>query len=67
SAHYIDKDWKLQNLLINFVQIYRQHTGENIMNTFVSALQNFSIHIKIMGITTNNTSNNITFINALHK
>ncbi|GES82755.1 zinc finger BED domain-containing protein RICESLEEPER 2-like [Rhizophagus clarus] len=65
TAHYVDKNWKLQNLLIDFVQIFGQHTGENIKNTFVSALQNLSIHTKVLGITTDNASNNFTFINAL--
>ncbi|GES72958.1 zinc finger BED domain-containing protein RICESLEEPER 2-like [Rhizophagus clarus] len=65
TAHYVDKNWKLQNLLIDFVQIFGQHTGENIKNTFVSALQNLSIHTKVLGITTDNASNNLTFINAL--
>ena len=48
TAHYVDKNWKLQNLLIDFVQIFGQHTGENIKNTFVSALQNLSIHTKVI-------------------
>ncbi|RGB42931.1 hypothetical protein C1646_601202, partial [Rhizophagus diaphanus] len=41
TTHYINKDWKLQNLLLDFVQIYEYYTGENIMNTFVFTLQNF--------------------------
>lgn len=47
TAHYIDNNWKLQSLLIDFVQIFGQHTGENIKNTFVFALQNLSIHTKV--------------------
>ena len=30
TTHYIDKNWKLQNILVDFIQIFGSHSGENI-------------------------------------
>jgi hypothetical protein len=47
TAHFIDKNWKLQNLLIDFVQIFGSHTAVNINNTFVFAVQELLIDTKV--------------------
>lgn len=47
TAHFIDKEWKLQNLIIDFIQIWGTHTGENIKNIFVKILEDFRIHTKV--------------------
>ena len=47
TAHFMDKEWKLQSILLDFVQIWGPHTGENIKNIFISCLENFKIQIKI--------------------
>ena len=30
TAHFIDKEWKLQNIIVDFIQVCGAHTGENI-------------------------------------
>jgi hypothetical protein len=47
TAHFIDINWKLQNTLIDFIQINDSHSGENIKDTFVLALENLSIENKV--------------------
>jgi hypothetical protein len=47
TAHYIDKEWKLQNIVIDFIQIWDTHTGENIKEIFVSSLEKFMIKTKV--------------------
>ncbi len=47
TAHFINKKWELQNIIIYFIQIYDSHTGENIKNVFVSCLDNLLIQNKI--------------------
>jgi hypothetical protein len=47
TAHYIDKEWKLQNIVIDFIQIWGTHTGENIKEIFVSSLEKFMIKTKV--------------------
>ncbi|CAB4446773.1 unnamed protein product [Rhizophagus irregularis] len=67
TAHYIDNDWKLRNVLVDFIQIFGKHMGENIKNTFMTGISKLSLQNKIMGITTDNAANNLTFIDALAK
>ncbi|CAB4421281.1 unnamed protein product [Rhizophagus irregularis] len=67
TAHYINNDWKLRNVLVDFIQIFGKHTGENIKNTFMTGISKLSLQNKIMGITTDNAANNLTFIDALAK
>jgi len=47
TAHFINENWELQNVLVDFIQIHGSHTGENIKNTFVSGLNNLSIQNKV--------------------
>ena len=47
TAYFINKKWKLQNIIIDFIQIHDSHTGENIKNVFVSCLDNLLIQNKI--------------------
>ena len=48
TTHYIDKNWKLQNILVDFIQIFGSHSGENIKDAFVTGLQNLSIQNKVI-------------------
>ena len=43
TAHFIDKQWKLRSLIIDFTQIYGSHTGDNIKKAFVTSFENLSI------------------------
>jgi hypothetical protein len=48
TAHFIDNEWELQSVIIDFIQIYGSHTGINIKNTFISGLENLSIIDKVI-------------------
>ena len=50
TAHFITKDWDLQHILLDFIEMYDSHTGQNLKNTFVSGLENFSIENKVIFI-----------------
>jgi hypothetical protein len=47
TAHFIDSEWQLQNIIVDFVQIFGSHTGINIKNSFVLGLENLSIQTKV--------------------
>ena len=47
TAHFIDNNWKLQHILLDFIEMYDLHTGQNLKNTFVLELENFSIENKV--------------------
>ena len=50
TAHFIDKDWKLQHILLDFLEIFDSHTGQNLKETFVTGLEYFSIENKVFFI-----------------
>lgn len=47
TAHFIDDDWNLKHLLLDFIEINDSHTGQNLKNAFVIGLENFSIENKV--------------------
>ncbi|CAB5331878.1 unnamed protein product [Rhizophagus irregularis] len=65
TAHFINKEWNLQNIIIDFIQTQDSHTGSNIKDAFLLGISNMSLESKIMGITTDNASNNSTFMTSL--
>ena len=48
TAHFINQDWILQHILLDFIEIYDSHTGQNLKNTFVLGLESFSIEDKVI-------------------
>src|SRR5277367_1906993 len=47
TAHFINKEWKLQSVIVDFIQIWGKHSGENIKKIFISFLQDFEIQTKV--------------------
>src|SRR5271169_1700 len=47
TAHFINKEWELQSVIVDFIQIWGKHTGENIKEIFISFLQDFEIQSKV--------------------
>ncbi len=48
TAHFLNKEWELQSIIVDFVQIYGSHTGENIKNIFISCLNDLLIQNKVI-------------------
>lgn len=47
TAHFINKDWELQHILLDFIEVVESHTGKNLKETFVAGLEYFSIKEKV--------------------
>ena len=47
TAHFINKEWELQSVIVNFIQIWGKYSGENIKEIFISFLQDFEIQLKV--------------------
>ena len=59
---YINDDYQLETFLLGLKEI-EEHTGKNISELFCSTLQEYGIHRDKVGfVTTDNASNNDTFI-----
>ncbi|GBC19616.2 zinc finger BED domain-containing protein RICESLEEPER 2-like [Rhizophagus irregularis DAOM 181602=DAOM 197198] len=65
TAHWITKNWKLCDSLLDFIKLSGPHSGENICNAFVKSCDDFGILEKIFAITSNNATNNDTFMKYL--
>jgi hypothetical protein len=39
TYHYIDADWNLKDILVDFIDLSGPHSGENIANVFTKCLQ----------------------------
>ena len=47
TGHYIDADWNLKDILVDFVDLAGPHSGENMANSFVKCLTEKKILTKI--------------------
>lgn len=62
TAHYIDQEWQMHSLALDFVPSKGRHTGLDIAELFRSALDKAGLTEKIGGVTVDNTSVNTTFM-----
>ncbi|XP_078447180.1 putative transcriptional regulator tpeD [Wolffia australiana] len=65
TAHWIDNDWKLCELLLGLRQIKGPHSGSNLAMIVVEVAYHYGIESKICAITTENTSNIRTMIASI--
>lgn len=47
TAHFINKEWKLQHLILNFIEMVDTHTAEHLKEAFLEGLEYFSIENKV--------------------
>ncbi|GET04401.1 zinc finger BED domain-containing protein RICESLEEPER 2-like [Rhizophagus clarus] len=65
TAHWVTESWELKSILLDFIKLEGPHSGANIKKAFLKSLKNFEIESKILGVTTDNASNNVTFLKAV--
>ncbi|CAB5196259.1 unnamed protein product [Rhizophagus irregularis] len=65
TAHWVTENWKLKSFLLDFIKLEGPHSGANIKDAFLKSLKIFNIESKILGVTTDNASNNVTFLKAV--
>ena len=65
TVHFIDEDWILQSIVLDFIPSKGKHTGAHIAKIFLKSLKSFSLKTKIQGITVDNTASNTTFMHEL--
>jgi hypothetical protein len=65
TAHWTDEDWCLQEVLLDLVPLTGPHSGENLCTAFVDTCSDFGILTKLLAVTTDNATNNDTFLEGL--
>jgi len=49
TCHFIDADWNLEDVLLDFIHLAGSHTGENMMKEFLKCTKdNFCILEKVI-------------------
>lgn len=67
TAHFIDENWNLHSLVLDFCPSHGQHKGRDIASSFFKVVNENKIDNKIMGITVDNAASNTTFMTELQK
>jgi hypothetical protein len=65
TAHFIDNDWTLQEILIDFGVLSGHHDGENIADGVYSVLKEYDLVHKVHAITIDNAHSNNLFVQEL--
>ncbi|TYG64528.1 hypothetical protein ES288_D06G115200v1 [Gossypium darwinii] len=65
TAHWVDKDWKLQKRIIRFRALFPPYDGLNIADELVLCLSQWGIDNKIFSITLDNASYNDVMVSCL--
>lgn len=65
TAHYVDENFKLYSLVLDFIPASGGHTGQDIATIFFNVLTDFGIEKKLQGITVDNVASNTTFVYEL--
>ncbi|CAB5381742.1 unnamed protein product [Rhizophagus irregularis] len=65
TAHLVTNEWKLKSFLLDFIKFDSPHSGDNIKEVFLKSLRSYNIESKILSVTMDNASNNVTFLQAV--
>ena len=61
-GHYIDGDWDLQSLTLEFTPANGAHAGSDIAKIFRNFLEEYQLQTKVQGMTLDNAASNTKFI-----
>ncbi|CAL8176331.1 unnamed protein product [Prunus armeniaca] len=65
TAHFVDKDWRLQKRIINFCHMPPPHSGVALSEKINTLLTEWGIEKKLFSITLDNASANTAFVDIL--
>ncbi|CAN6722759.1 unnamed protein product [Malus baccata var. baccata] len=65
TAHFVDKDWKLNKRIISFCHMPPPHSGVALCEKISALVTEWGIEKKLFSITLDNVSSNICFVNIL--
>ncbi|GAV01072.1 hypothetical protein RvY_11839 [Ramazzottius varieornatus] len=65
TLQWIDNEWKLRNVILDFRYMPKNHSGENMKNVVMETLQEFKVAHRIFGVTTDGALNMVKFFELL--
>ena len=58
TAHYIDRNWKLNSKILTFCALPPPHTGMNVAIQLLDSLKEWGVHKKVFSVTLDNATSN---------
>ncbi|XP_044005438.1 zinc finger BED domain-containing protein DAYSLEEPER-like [Aphidius gifuensis] len=65
TCHFIDDNWKINSFALDFLSSKEKDNGIDMAQLFFNCLKEYKLQDKVEGITFNNASANIKFMNEL--
>jgi hypothetical protein len=62
---WITQDWKLEEILLDFVELHGAHSGQNMASAIASVVSELDISNKLVALVSDNASNNGTLVDHL--
>ncbi|CAG8751074.1 36800_t:CDS:2, partial [Gigaspora margarita] len=62
TGYYIDEDWNLKEIIIDFGLLNGKHDGTNLANRFYQVLEDYNIVSKFLAVTLDDATNNNVFV-----
>jgi hypothetical protein len=67
SGYFIDSEWEYREVLLDFKPLEGEHTGVNLSQEVLELLREYEIKERVLAITTDNASNNLTLVSSLQE
>lgn len=67
TMHWIDKKYKLNNILLSFLPLEGSHNSDTILSCFLETINHYELNDKISCITLDNALPNLKFLKKLEK
>jgi hypothetical protein len=66
TGYFLDKDWEYHEILLGFEHLHGSHSGANLSEVLFQLLQKHQITDRVLAVTTDNASNNVTLMASVH-
>lgn len=67
TAHFIDKNWNMKSVIIEFDRFYTPHTGEAVEAFLRDVIERWGISQRVQAVTTDSASDMIRGMSLLHR
>ncbi|KAJ5963082.1 hypothetical protein N7481_013387 [Penicillium waksmanii] len=66
TEYFLDKYWDYHEILLGFEHLQRSYSGANLSEALFQLLQEHEIIDRVLTVTTDNASNNVTLMVSVH-
>jgi hypothetical protein len=67
TGYFLDQSWEYHEVLLGFEPLHGSHSGANLSEVLFQLLQEHRITDRVLAVTTDNASNNMTLMAGVHE